>query len=147
MAWLKLLNIFVFTWGQRMKCTVLASWRWLPWMCVFAQPLWTRWYPRGIQKLVSPYDLPDSGPMGGYSGVRTENTQFSRGDHSGVRTNKHRWGFHCTWYNYILFFQQKLTIIVLSIAPKWHPLIFNSNSNFVLSSAVIGSSLETRLSV
>ena len=27
---------------------------------------------------------------GGYSGVRTENTQFSGGDYSGVRTNKHR---------------------------------------------------------
>ena len=38
----------------------------------------TRWYPRGIQILVSTYDLPDSGPRvggGGYSGVKTENTQ------------------------------------------------------------------------
>ena len=46
----------------------------------------TRWYPRGIQKLVSTYDLPDSGPMGGggkvgagrYSGVRTENIQSAK---------------------------------------------------------------------
>ena len=33
----------------------------------------TRWYPQGIQILVSTYDLPDSGPGGGgYSGVKTE---------------------------------------------------------------------------
>ena len=44
----------------------------------------TRWYPRGIQKLVSTYDLPDSGPTGkcqdggGFSGVRTENTQSAK---------------------------------------------------------------------
>ena len=40
----------------------------------------TRWYPRGIQKLVSTYDLLDSGPTRGreYSGVKTENTQSAK---------------------------------------------------------------------
>ena len=36
-------------------------------------------YPRGIQKSVSTYDLPDSGPpVGEYSGVKTENTQSGK---------------------------------------------------------------------
>ena len=47
----------------------------------------TKWYARGTQKLVSTYDLPNSGPRGGgglgvwvfcYSGVKTENTQSAK---------------------------------------------------------------------
>ena len=52
--------------------------------CRLCPKRWTRWYPRGIQKLVSTYDL-----RGGYSGVRTENTQSAKiclGGYSGVRT-------------------------------------------------------------
>ena len=55
-------------WGQ----DIMITFQLIPfqWMCSFLNwSIWfkvpPRWYPRGIQKLVSTYDLPDSGPGGG----------------------------------------------------------------------------------
>ena len=40
---------------------------------------WTRWYPRGIQKLVSTYNFPDSGPtQGGRGGTWSQNWKYSK---------------------------------------------------------------------